>query len=162
MLNAPPTTANNAGQFAVQQAGPDTDSKYADNFGAVQAMAPKVHHKWYEVYDIGNESRTGSNQANYSSPLSSGNTMRIHSDSVPDYWFISIVVNAATAQLKIWTDADPVGPPVRIGNGGNCCLPAKGKPYLCLQAQAENIVGTVLALGGFAANDVFIFGGNQA
>lgn len=162
MLNGPPLTANNAGQFAVTQSGPDSDSKYANNFGPAQALAPKVHHKWYSVYDIGVESRTGSNQASYTSPLTAGAIQRVHSDSVPDYWIVAVTVGAANTQLKIWTDADPVGPPVRLGNGGNCCLPSKGKPYLCVQAQTGSVVGTILALGGMSAGEVFIFGGNQA
>lgn len=161
MLNGPPLTANNAGQYAVPNAVNDSDSKYADNFGALQALGPKVHHKWYEVFDIGSETRTGSNQVSYHSPLTTGSIMRIHSDSVPDFWVISCVVNAANTQLLIWTSADPAGPPIRLGNGGNCCIPSKGIPFLSLQAQAGNVVGTVLGLGGWAANEVFIFGGNQ-
>lgn len=161
MLNGPPLTANNAGMFAVPGGAPDTDTKYDNNFGVPQALGPKVHHKWYEVFDIGVESRTGSNQASYASPLTAGSIMRIHADSVPDFWVISSVVNAPNTQLKIWLGADPAGPPVRIGNGGNCCLPTKGSPNLCLQAQGNSVVGTVLALGGWAANEVFIFGGNQ-
>lgn len=161
MLNGPPLTAYNAGQYAVQQAGPDTDTKFADNFGPAQALGPKVHHKWYQVFDIGVETRTGSNQATYTSPLTSGSIMRIHADSVPDYWVISSVVNAPNTQLRIWASADPSGYSIRIGNGGNCCIPAKGIPFLCIQAQGNSVVGTVLALAGWAANEVFIFGGNQ-
>jgi hypothetical protein len=161
MLNGPPLTANNAGQFAIDQAPPDSDNKYANNFGPAQALAPKVQHKWYEVFEIGVESRTGSNQVSYAAPLTAGTIMRLHADSVPDFWQISTIVNVANTQLKVWVSADPAGPAIRLGNGGDCCIPSKGNPFLCLQAIAGSVYGTVLALGGFNAQDVYVNGGNQ-
>ena len=159
MLNRPPLTANNSGAWAIPNAPPDTDSKYADDLPANPAF---IGNKWYEIFDIGTESRTGSNQVSYASPLTAGSIQRIKTDSPPEYWLVELIVNAATAQLRIWTAADPAGYPVRLGNGGNCCLPSRGSPFLTLQAQGVSIVGTVIALSGYDPGDVFIFGGNQA
>jgi hypothetical protein len=160
MLNQPPQYANNGYAYAVPNAPPDSDSKYQGAGPLI--VQPKVRNKWYEIFDIGVEARTGSNQANYTSPLTAGSIMRIHTDSAPEYWLVETIVNAATAQLRIYTDADPVGYPVRLGNGGNCCLPSRGRPFLTLVAQGVSIVGTVIAISGYDPGDVFIFGGNQA
>jgi len=159
MLNNPPLTANNDFQYAVIQAPPDTDSKYSG--GGLYAQQP-VKNKWYEILDIGVESRTGSNQVTYASPLTAGAIQRIKTDSPPDFWLIEITVGAANTQLQIWTDGDPVGYPVRLGNGGNCCLPSRGRPYLTLRAVTGAVVGTVMALSGYSPGEVFMFGGNQA
>jgi len=159
MLNNPPLTANNGFQFAVQQAPPDADSKYV-----VDPQWPQpnnVKNKWYEVFDIGVESRQGSNSVTYVSPLTAGAIQRIKTDSPPEYWVISTVVNAATAILRVWTDADPVGYSVRLGNGGSCCLPSRGRPFLTLQAQGVSIIGTVIAISGYDGNEIFVTGGNQ-
>lgn len=161
MLNGPPLTANNAGQWAIPNAPPDTDAKWEDNFSVDQALKTKPTHRWFEIFDIGTESRTGSNQVSYASPLAQGGIMRVHTDSVPDYWMISMLVNTAGAQLRIWLDADPSGPSVRIGNGGSCILPAKGKPFLCVQAIAQSVVGSIIAVGGYDAQTLWINGGNQ-
>jgi len=161
MLNPPPGYANNAGQYAIVSAPPDADSKYVSQ-GYPPNTVPKAPARWYEVFDIGVESRTGSNQASYSSPLTAGSVQRIHTDSPPDYWVISILVNTANAQLNIWTDGDPVGYPVRLGNGGYCCIPSRGKPYLTLRANAQSVVGTVIAVGGYMNQEVMINGGTAA
>jgi len=160
MLNMPPQYANNGFQYAIPSAPPDSDSKYQpDN---ILNPVKNVKNKWFEIFDIGVESRTGSNQASYTSPLTAGAIMRIKTDSAPEYWLVETVVNAATAQLRIYVDADPVGYPVRLGNGGNCCLPSRGRPFLTLVAQGVSIVGTVIALSGYDPGDVFVFGGNQS
>jgi hypothetical protein len=161
MLNGPPLTSNNAGQYAVDNIATDADSKYVESFGPQYVMGPKVQHKWYEVYDIGVESRTGSNQVNYVSPLAAGTLMRIHADSTPDYWLIGSLVNAANTSLKIWTSGDPGGHPVRLGNGGTCCIPSKGHPDLCIQAVGGSVIGTVIALGGYEAGTITMNIANQ-
>lgn len=160
MLNQPPQYATNGYQYAVVQSGPDSDSKYAGQSTYPVPQGP-VHTKWYEPFDIGVESRTGSNQVSYASPLTVGAVQRIKTDSAPDYWLITSVVNAATAQLSIWTDGDPVGPPVRLGNGGFCCIPSRGRPFLTLRASGASVVGTVIAISGYAPGEITLSGGSQ-
>src|SRR3974377_276097 len=99
MLNRPPLTANNAGQWAVASAPPDTDSKYAE--GPLASLPEsKVKNRWYEIFDIGVETRTGSNQATYTSPLTANAIQHIHTDSAPEFWLVETIVNAASAQLR--------------------------------------------------------------
>jgi hypothetical protein len=157
MLNQPPLTANNAGAWAIPNAPTDTDAKYV----VANPPTTRIINKWYEILDIGTETRTGSNQVSYASPLAINAIQRIHTDTPPDFWIIAVRVGAANTELDIWTDADPVGYPVRLGNGGNCCLPSRGRPFLTLQARTGAVIGTVIALAGFSASEVFIFGGNQ-
>jgi len=160
MLNKPPQYANNAFNYAITQIPPDSDSKYQEG-PYVPMPESKVRNKWYEIFDIGVEARTGSNQATYTSPLTAGSIMRIHTDSPPEFWLVAVLCGTANGQLQIYCDADPVGYPIRLGNGGTARVPSRGRPFLTLRALSQSMTGTVIAIGGYDAGDIFMNPANQ-
>lgn len=158
MLNRPPGLLPSASQ----QSPSTSDSTYESDFPYEQQLPTLGHkrHRWFQVFDIGVEIRSPYG-VSIASPLTANSIMHVRADQKPDFWVVSTLVNTAAAKLLIWEGDDPAGPPMRLGNGGWCMIPAQGLEALVVQAIGQSIAGTIFAVAGFHSTEIGLLCGSQ-
>jgi len=132
----------------------DADSKYN---GSKPSPFGSRGHQWQWVFDVGIYS--GSSQSKTCTPgLTTGSTMIVNTDQMPEYWLVSIIISAAAGtQIGVYLGPAQSGPPIRLGNGGMCKIIANGQNYLTLVNLGTQIAyGTVIACGGDGAEEISI------
>jgi hypothetical protein len=132
----------------------DADAKYN---GSRPSPFGGRNHQWQWVFDVG--VYTGSQQSKTCTPgLPTNGTMVVNSDQMPEYWIVSIIISsAAGTQVGVYLGPAQSGPPIRLGNGGNCKIIANGQNYLTLVNLGTQIAfGTVIAVGGDGADVVLL------
>lgn len=128
------------------------------NYGNIQqTQVPALGHKkhrWFMPKDIGVVTKNAGNVEVIVSPLTTAaNRVTYDFQQAPDFFLISTMVNTAAAVLLIWL-GDGGGSPIRLGNGGYVRIPAGGETKITLQALAQSVAGTIIAVAGYEDSEI--------